>query len=195
VTPDWQHEIRRLNRLADRIQSGERQPASVARSVRQHARRIEAAVAKALDHEAELRRSRFRGPRQRTTPTTYSVEGSRRGPALCEYRSSSARPFKVPKPVYTALVQIMSKVTVPAKFSHLDETLEQILGETVPEYLPRSVIRFWIARDLVEHSGARFAPKLKGVAFKRAAVDAWRAAEKAAVEVIPDQAIFSERAI
>ncbi|MEO0513154.1 MAG: hypothetical protein AAF108_09705 [Planctomycetota bacterium] len=80
----------------------------------------------------------------------------------------------------------MSKVTAPTKFAHLDEALEQVLGETIPEYLPRSVIRFWIARDLVEHNGARFAPILKGVAFKSAAVDAWQTAETTVIEVVPD---------
>ena len=79
----------------------------------------------------------------------------------------------------------MSKVTAPTRFVYLDQALEQVLGETVPEYLPRSVIRFWIARDLVGHNGARYVPKLSGVAFKRAAADAWRATEVAAVEVVP----------
>lgn len=186
VTPDWQIEINRLKRLADRIESGERDSASAAKSLRQRARRIELAVGNAFQREAELRRSRIKGPRRRKTPLTYAVEQSRSGLALCEYRSTGARPFKTPKPVYDALVRIMSKVTAPAKFAQFGETLEQALGEAVPEYLPRSVLRFWIARDLIEHGGARFAPKLKGVAFKRAAVEAWRAAEKAAVEVVPD---------
>ena len=182
---DWQNEINRLKRLADRIESGERKGESAARSLRQSTTRIESAIARALDREAELRRSRIRGPRQRTTPITYAVESSRRGPALCEYRSSSARPFKVPKPVYDALVRIMSKAKQPTKFTQLDNTLADLLGEPVPEYLPRSVIRFWIACDLLAHSGARFEPRRPGAAFKSAAMKAWRRAADTPMEVMP----------
>lgn len=186
VNTDWRNEIKRLKVLADRIESGERQGKSAARSLRMSITRIESAVATALEREAELRCSRIKGPRQRTTPITYAVEPSRRGPALCEYRSSAARPFKVPKPVYDALVRIMSKAKEPTKFAQLDNAIADQLGEHVPEYLPRSVIRFWITCNLIEHSGARFAPKLHSTAFRLAAKEAWKRAADTPMNVVPN---------
>lgn len=180
---DWKTEIDRLRRLADRIESGEREGKSAARSLRVSATRLESVVASALDREAELRRSRIKGPRQRTTPIVYAVEPSRRGPALCEYRSSTARPFKVPKTVYDALVRVLSKVKEPTKFAELDDALTNLLGDSVPEYLPRSVTRFWVARDLIEHSGARFAPKRPGAGFRSEAKEAWNRVADAPMEV------------
>lgn len=183
---NWQSEINRLRTLADRIDSGERTGQSAARSLRVAATRIESAVSQALMGETKLRRSRIKGPRKRTTPVIYAVEPSRRGPALCEYRSSSARPFKIPKPIYNAMVRVMSKVKQPTKFAQLDEVLTTLLGEPVPEYLPRSVIRFWIARDLITHSGAKFEPKRPGAEFRPAAMEAWRRAAESPVIAAPD---------
>lgn len=185
MNADWKAEINRLKRLADRIESGEREGKSAARSIRMSATRLETVVATALDREAELRRSRIKGPRQRTTPIIYAVEPSRRGPALCEYRSSSARPFKVPKPVYDALVRVMSKAKAPIKFAQLDEALTDLIGETVPAYLPRSVIRFWVACNLIEHRGARFAAKRPRAGFRSAARNAWGRVADAPMEVEP----------
>jgi len=92
----------------------------------------------------------------------------------------------VPKSVYDDLIRIMSKAKEPTKFAQLDKELAELHGRPVPEYLPRSVIRFWIACDLVAHSGARFEPKRSGSEFRSAATEAWRRASDTPMEVVPN---------
>ena len=85
--------------------------------------------------------------------------------------------------MYDTLVRVLSKVKEPAKFAELDDALTVLLGDSVPEYLPRSVIRFWVARNLIDHSGARFAAKRPGAGFRSEAKEAWNRVANAPMKV------------
>lgn len=148
---------------------------------------LEAAVANEIDALDEARRRRVVGPRARVRAATYTVEESRRGPALVEIRpNASARPYKVPLPYYRAVAAEVASTADPQLFATIKAAANRCLGEELPDYAARVSLRFWSASGLVHHEGARFTRVGTKAEFTRRVRDAWRNASSAPFEVHPD---------
>ena len=149
---------------------------------------LEAAVSNEIDALDEARRRRVVGPRARVRAATYTVEESRRGPALVEIRpDASARPYKVPLPYYRAVAAEVASTAEPQLFATIKAAASRGLGEELPDYAARVTLRFWSASGLVHHEGARFTRVGTKAEFMRAVRKAWVSLQREPFEVSPDQ--------
>ena len=148
---------------------------------------LEATVANEIDTLDDARRRRVVGPRARVRTATYTVEESRRGPALIEIRpDATARPYKVPLPYYRAVAAEVASTAEPQLFAVIKAALSRRLGEELPDYAARVSLRFWSASGLVHHEGARFTRVGTKAEFTRQVRDAWKSASASPFEVHPD---------
>jgi len=148
---------------------------------------LEAAMTGEIDTLDDVRRRRIVGPRARVRAATYTVEKSRRGPALVEIRpDASARPYKVPLPYYRAVAAEVASTAEPQLFATIKASASRRMGEELPDYIARVSLRFWSASGLVDHKGARFTRVGTKAEFTRRVRDAWKSASAAPFEVHPD---------
>lgn len=148
---------------------------------------LEAAVTGEINTLDDARRRRIVGPRARVRAAAYTVEESRRGPALVEIRPGApAKPYKVPLPYYRAVAAAISSTAEPQLFATIKATASRRMGEELPDYAARVPLRFWSASGLVDHEGARFTRVGTKAEFTRRVRDAWKNASSAPFEVHPD---------
>lgn len=145
---------------------------------------LEAAVTGKIDNLDNARRRRIVGPRARLRAATYTVEESRRGPALVEIRpDASARPYKVPLPHYRAVAAAIAATPEPQLFSVIKAAARRRPGDELPDYAARVSLRFWSAVGLVQHEGARFTRVGNKNEFTRATRETWGRLEHQPFEV------------
>lgn len=145
---------------------------------------LEAAVTGKIDNLDNARRRRIVGPRARVRAATYTVEESRRGPALVEIRpDASARPYKVPLPHYRVVAAAVAGTREPQLFAAIKAAASRRLGDELPDYAARVSLRFWSAAGLVQHEGARFTRVGTKAEFTRAVWAAWARLEHEPFEV------------
>lgn len=148
---------------------------------------LDSAVTGEIDTLDDARRRRIVGPRARVRAATYTVEESRRGPALIEIRpGAAARPYKVPLPYYRTVAAEVASTAEPQLFATIKAAASRGLGEELPDYPARVSLRFWSASGLVNHEGARFTRVGTKAEFTRRVRDAWKKASSAPFEVHPD---------
>lgn len=148
---------------------------------------LEVAVTGEIDTLDDARRRRIVGPRARVRAATYTVEVSRRGPALVEIRpDATARPYKVPLPYYKAVAAEVASTEEPQLFATIKAAASRRMGEELPDYAARVSLRFWSASGLVHHEGARFTRVGTKAEFTRQVRDAWKSASASPFEVHPD---------
>ena len=147
---------------------------------------LDLAMASEIDALDDARRRRIVGPRARVRAATYTVEESRRGPALVEIRpDAAARPYKVPLPYYRAVAAEVASTSEPQLFATIKAAANRGLGEELPDYAARVSLRFWSASGLVDHEGACFNRVGTKAEFTRRVRDVWKNASSAPFEVHP----------
>lgn len=128
--------------------------------------------------EAQIRLGERRGYAPRKKPkaaksvTGYSIEPSRKGPALAEHRSTGAAPFHCPKFAYDAVAKAIAAGPEAQKFEEIRESVAQILGQEPPVYWLRVATRFFCERGLLKHSRATFT-RTDAHGFARKAAQEW----------------------
>lgn len=150
---------------------------------------LDLAMSGAIDTLDHARRRRIVGPRARVRAATYTVEESRRGPALVEMRpDASARPYKVPLPHYRAVAAAVAATREPQLFATIKSAASRGLSEELPDYAARVSLRLWSAAALVQHEGARFTRVGNKAEFTRATRETWARLEHEPLEVGAAQA-------
>lgn len=145
---------------------------------------LDSAVTGEIETLDDARRRRIVGPRARVRAATYTVEESRRGPALVEIRpDASARPYKVPLPHYRAVAAAVAATPDPQLFVTIKAAASRQLGEELPDYAARVSLRLWSAAAIAQHEGARFTRVGNKAEFTRATRKTWARLEHEPFEV------------
>lgn len=145
---------------------------------------LDLAMTSEIDTLDDARRRRIVGPRARVRAAIYTVEESRRGPALVEIRpDASARPYKVPLSHYRAVAAAVATTPKPQLFAVIKAAASRRLGEDLPDYAARVSLRLWSAAALVQHEGARFTRVGNKTEFTRATRETWARLEHQPFEV------------
>jgi len=149
---------------------------SLAKSELPKLRRLAAQLDNEIDHE--IRNAERRGSEPRKKPKKaarvigYAIEEGRSGPAIAEYRSGGAAPFRCPKDIFKLVAQAMDKGPQVQRFSEIFEYVESQIDYQLPDYQARVAIRFLAHHHIVDHARARFSRTDKGN-IARAAIKAW----------------------
>lgn len=111
----------------------------------------------------------------------YRIEPSERGLCLTEVRSTGAQPFRCPREIYDAVVEVLAGAEDGVSFEELRKQASKRLQQNPPPpiYLFRIVLRFLKFRELIQHAGRRFRPTLPSSKFDEATRRAWRQVEDA----------------
>ena len=145
---------------------------------------LDSAVTGEINTLDDARRRRIVGPRARVRVATYTVEESRRGPALVEIRpDASARPYKVPLSHYRAVAAAVATTPDPQRFADIKAAASRRLGDDLPDYAARVSLRLWSAAGLVQHGGARFTRVGTKAEFTRVTRETWARLEHQPFEV------------
>jgi hypothetical protein len=148
-----------------------------------NAKRQLTAVRKLVDRlgsefEDQIRLAERRGYAPRKKPkaaksvTGYTIEPSRKGPALAEHRSTGAAAFHCPKFAYDAVAKVISAGPESQKFEQIRESVAGILGYEPPVYWLRVSTRFFCERGMLKHSRATFTRSIDR-GFVRKAGEEW----------------------
>lgn len=148
-----------------------------------NAKRQLTAVRKLVDRlgsefEEQIRLAERRGYAPRKKPkaaksvTGYTIEPSRKGPALAEHRSTGAAAFHCPKFAYDAVAKVISAGPESQKFEQIRESVAGILGYEPPVYWLRVSTRFFCERGMLKHSRATFTRSIDR-GFNRKAAEEW----------------------
>jgi len=130
------------------------------------------------EFEDQIRLAERRGYAPRKKPkaaksvTGYSIEPSRKGPALAEHRSTGAAAFHCPKFAYDAVAKVISAGPESQKFEQIHESVAGILGYEPPVYWLRVSTRFFCERGMLKHSRATFTRSIDR-GFIRKAGEEW----------------------
>lgn len=118
---------------------------------------------------------------RRNRPRQYQiVERIRGGAFLLEERQDGQQPFLVAEKVYEAVARAFAEFKEPRPFEELLRKANDYSGETLPDYLPRTCLRFWLwcQPPLARKDRARYAPGAPGRQFEAAAKLAWQELSK-----------------
>lgn len=107
--------------------------------------------------------------------TRFVVERTRRGLFLTEHFSSDRLPFRCPESIYEAAIRVMEALRAPVPFEELFSAVRKSSGQSLPDYLVRVCIRFWLSStpQLIEKVNARYRP-IRPAQFGREARRAWK---------------------
>jgi hypothetical protein len=107
------------------------------------------------------------------TPKSYRVEGRPPGESLAEYREGDPVPFRMPRDSYDALARVMPGLDGFVKYAEIADAVQKRLGEALPEYQIRAILRFWTERGAVEKQHTRY--RITGTAkrWPKLAEQAW----------------------
>lgn len=114
-----------------------------------------------LDGLESLYRGRRDGEKSSPKPRDTSRLKYRKrvkGSELClaEFRPGGGQPFLVGESVYNAAVKVMAKVHEPTEFSNVHHQVSAVVGENLPDYLVRTMLRFWQQKKLVGKVRTRY---------------------------------------
>jgi hypothetical protein len=111
---------------------------------------------------------------RRNKPKQYAVEEDGTGEALAEYRDDGRPPFRIPSQTYEAVIKVMGRITEPTQFDEILSSVNNELGEDVPDYQVRVCLRFLCSVDvgLVRRQRARYVP-VRRSRFLREAKQCW----------------------
>jgi len=130
------------------------------------------------EFEEQIRLAERRGYAPRKKPkaaksvTGYTIEPSRKGPALAEHRSTGAAAFHCPKFAYDAVAKVISAGPESQKFEQIRESVTGLLGYEPPVYWLRVSTRFFCERGMLKHSRATFTRSIDR-GFVRKAAEEW----------------------
>lgn len=157
-----------LQKLEDRCPNAKRQLTAV--------RRLVDRLGSEFEDQIRLAERRGYAPRKKPkaakSVTGYTIEPSRKGPALAEHRSTGAAAFHCPKFAYDAVAKVISAGPESQKFEQIRESVAGILGYEPPVYWLRVSTRFFCEQGMLKHSRATFTRSIDR-GFVRKAAEEW----------------------
>ena len=105
----------------------------------------------------------------------YVVEQSANGETLAERRKTGkAKPFRCPKPIYDAAVEVLAKSEQAIALGVLIAKISDMLDEPPPDFQVRVVLRLWMQTkpSLITRNRARYRPA-DSATFRPRAADLW----------------------
>jgi hypothetical protein len=141
-----------LQKLEDRCPNANRQLTAV--------RKLVDRLGSEFEEQIRLAERRGYAPRKKPkaakSVTGYTIEPSRKGPALAEHRSTGAAAFHCPKFAYDAVAKVISSGPESQKFEEIYERVATVMGYEPPVYWVRVATRYFCEIDLLKHARARF---------------------------------------
>ncbi|MGC4031354.1 MAG: hypothetical protein QM754_06360 [Tepidisphaeraceae bacterium] len=110
----------------------------------------------------------------------YVVEQSGGRETLAERRKTGkAQPFRCPKAIYDALVQVLVDAERPLPLDELMEAVGKAIGDEPPEFQTRVPLRLWmqVQPPLIVRNRARYRP-VEANTFAGTASDLWNSLKK-----------------
>jgi hypothetical protein len=120
---------------------------------------VKRALALLEEHELGRPTGFSRPARRGAVPVVYTVQTSEMGESLAEHRpDGSSRPFRCPRPLYEALVTVLSDAKRPISTDEIASEIERLVGYRPGEHQYRVPLRLFLAvrPPLLTRSRARY---------------------------------------
>lgn len=108
-------------------------------------------------------------------PGRFRIERTNRGSYLAEHFSSARLPFRCPEPIYFTTAKVLGNAKNAVSFDEILQAVRTAEKDTLPDYLVRVCIRFWLTgkSPLIQKVRSSYRPIHPGT-FVRDAKRAWQ---------------------